>query len=170
MVVVSLAWIVPVALTPASQRPYPIGSTNGSVWNVVFVFNGTARLSGRPPGTPDTLPASAKVPAAVARGQRIRLRRLNNQKGPRRLLSGKSIGPWIGSELFPALLFGALAALVGALAIARERGFERHRRLQLALALGVGAWLALGYVFFSMAGAFHPRYFEAVSPAVAMAL
>jgi 4-amino-4-deoxy-L-arabinose transferase-like glycosyltransferase len=42
-VVASLAWIVAVSLSPG-KHPYPIGSTNGSVWNVVFVFNGYNRL------------------------------------------------------------------------------------------------------------------------------
>jgi 4-amino-4-deoxy-L-arabinose transferase-like glycosyltransferase len=53
-VVVGLAWIVPVALTPQAERPYPIGSTNGSVWNLVFVFNGLDRLHGRAQPARDT--------------------------------------------------------------------------------------------------------------------
>ena len=31
---------------PASQRPYAIGSTNGSAWNATFVFNGWDRITG----------------------------------------------------------------------------------------------------------------------------
>ena len=34
-------------LFPAHDRPYAIGSTNGSAWNAAFVFNGTDRLAGK---------------------------------------------------------------------------------------------------------------------------
>lgn len=169
MVVVSLAWVVPVALTPASQRPYPIGSTNGSVWNVVFVFNGIGRLNGRNPDTPDTLPAAAKVSTAVAHVQQQRTRARGSAKGPSRLFA-RRLGPRIGSELLPALLLGGLAALLGGLAIVRAGGFETSRRLQVAIGLAAGLWLVLGFVLYSEIGAFHPRYFEALSPAVAIAI
>jgi 4-amino-4-deoxy-L-arabinose transferase-like glycosyltransferase len=169
-VVVAFAWIVPVALTPASQRPYPIGSTNGSIWNLVFVFNGVGRLNARPAGTPDTLPPGAKVPAALAKQQLARAKTRNSAAGAARLL-GPRFAPRIGSELLPAMLLGALGALAAAAEIARRRtAAERGARLQAALALAIGAWLAAGFVVFSFAGAFHPRYLEAISPAVAAAL
>jgi 4-amino-4-deoxy-L-arabinose transferase-like glycosyltransferase len=168
--VVAFAWIVPVALTPASERPYPIGSANGSIWNLVFVFNGVGRLNGRPAGTPDTLPPGAAVPAALARAQLARAKARGNPAGPRRLF-GRRFAPRIGSALLPAMLLGGLAMLAGAAGIARRRtGAARGARLQAALALAFGAWLAAGFVLFSFAGAFHPRYFEAITPAVAAAL
>jgi hypothetical protein len=46
-VVVALAWLGTTLLAPAHDRPYAIGSTNGSAWNAAFVFNGTDRLSGK---------------------------------------------------------------------------------------------------------------------------
>jgi 4-amino-4-deoxy-L-arabinose transferase-like glycosyltransferase len=46
-VVVALAWLGATLLFPAHDRPYAIGSTNGSAWNAAFVFNGTDRLSGK---------------------------------------------------------------------------------------------------------------------------
>ena len=46
-VVVALAWLGATLLAPAHDRPYAIGSTNGSAWNAAFVFNGTDRLSGK---------------------------------------------------------------------------------------------------------------------------
>jgi 4-amino-4-deoxy-L-arabinose transferase-like glycosyltransferase len=170
-VVVAFAWVVPVALTPASQRPYPIGSTDGSIWNLVFVFNGVDRLSGRPAGTPDTLPPGAKVPAGLAKRQLARAKAGGNPAGPKRLF-GRRFAPRIGSALFPAMLLGALAALAGAAAgIARRRTAAEHgARLQAALALAIGAWLAAGFVLFSFSGAFHPRYLEAITPAIAAAL
>ncbi len=46
-VVVALLWLGATLLFPAHERPYAIGSTNGSAWNAAFVFNGTERLSGK---------------------------------------------------------------------------------------------------------------------------
>ena len=48
-VAVALAWLGATLLFPAHDRPYAIGSTNGSAWNAAFVFNGTDRLSGKSP-------------------------------------------------------------------------------------------------------------------------
>ncbi len=42
--VVSFAYMVSVALTPASRRPYVDGSTTNSVFHMVFVYNGFSRL------------------------------------------------------------------------------------------------------------------------------
>jgi hypothetical protein len=42
---VALAWPVIFSAIPAASRPYPIGSTNGSIWNTIFVWNGFGRLS-----------------------------------------------------------------------------------------------------------------------------
>ncbi|HET8672416.1 MAG TPA: glycosyltransferase family 39 protein [Thermoleophilaceae bacterium] len=42
-VATALAWAAAVSLSPG-RHPYPIGSTNGSVWNVIFVFNGLHRI------------------------------------------------------------------------------------------------------------------------------
>ena len=48
-VAVALAWLGATLLFPAHDRPYAIGSTNGSAWNAAFVFNGTDRLGGKSP-------------------------------------------------------------------------------------------------------------------------
>jgi 4-amino-4-deoxy-L-arabinose transferase-like glycosyltransferase len=42
MTCVGLAW--PAAFAAMADRPYPIGSTNGSIWNTVFVWNGFGRV------------------------------------------------------------------------------------------------------------------------------
>jgi 4-amino-4-deoxy-L-arabinose transferase-like glycosyltransferase len=166
MLVVAFAWIVPVGLTPRSERPYPIGSTDGTIWNVVFVFDGTARLKGRPAGVPDTFAPSAKVPAAIAqRNARIAAQR-STGASPKRLL-GRRFGPRIGSEVVPAVIFGLLAALLGAVALARGRRPDTSQRLRLAVGACFFAWLGAGLVLMSAMGAFHPRYFEVVVPAVA---
>lgn len=43
-VVVALSWLTATLIAPAHDRPWAIGSTNGSAWNAAFVFNGTDRL------------------------------------------------------------------------------------------------------------------------------
>ena len=48
-VAVALAWLTATLLVPAHDRPYAIGSTNGSTWNAAFVFNGSDRLGGKSP-------------------------------------------------------------------------------------------------------------------------
>jgi len=68
-VAASLCWIVAVWLSPG-PHPYPIGSTNGSVWNVVFAFNGYNRILAQPsvpaPGLFDA-PAAGRIgPELVA--------------------------------------------------------------------------------------------------------
>ncbi|MGA7703525.1 MAG: glycosyltransferase family 39 protein, partial [Solirubrobacteraceae bacterium] len=45
--IVALSWLGATLLFAAHERPYAIGSTNGSAWNAAFVFNGTERLSGK---------------------------------------------------------------------------------------------------------------------------
>src|SRR4051812_39832691 len=52
MVVVSAAWPAAVSLWPASSRPYIGGSTNGSVWDLIFGYNGFGRLTGAEGGGP----------------------------------------------------------------------------------------------------------------------
>jgi 4-amino-4-deoxy-L-arabinose transferase-like glycosyltransferase len=46
---VALCWLTGTLLVPGHERPYAIGSTNGSAWNAAFVFNGTERLGGKSP-------------------------------------------------------------------------------------------------------------------------
>ena len=42
--------MVAVTLTPARSRPYVGGSTNNSIWDLVFGYNGLARVDGTGPG------------------------------------------------------------------------------------------------------------------------
>jgi 4-amino-4-deoxy-L-arabinose transferase-like glycosyltransferase len=43
---VGLGWIAVASLTPLAHRPFPFGSANGSIWNVVFDYNGLDRAGG----------------------------------------------------------------------------------------------------------------------------
>ena len=54
---VGLSWAVIVSLLPG-HHPWAIGSTDGSVWNAMFVFNGLGKVGGAPltePGGPGPL-------------------------------------------------------------------------------------------------------------------
>jgi 4-amino-4-deoxy-L-arabinose transferase-like glycosyltransferase len=149
MVAVGLSWVAVAGLAPLGARPYPIGSTNGSVWNVVFGFNGLDRLRGAPsPG------AAALDPA-----------------GPLRLFTSHAIdyGSLVGTELLAALLLGGGAVLWAAL-IGRGGPATAERRLRRGGAAGLGLWLLLGAALFSAMGRMHPRYLEAITPAVAAVL
>jgi 4-amino-4-deoxy-L-arabinose transferase-like glycosyltransferase len=141
---VGLAWIALASLTPASRRPWPIGSTNGSIWNVVFGFNGIDRL--RAPATPAGL--ALDPPGA--------LRFFTS--------SGHHYGSTVGTMLLAALVLGACATVA---ALAGRRAGGRIGRLPLAGAVCLGAWLILGVGLLSHMQRLQPRYLEAVTPAIA---
>ncbi len=142
MVGVGLAWTVAASLTPLSGRPWPIGSTDGGIFNVIFGYNGIDRLSA---------PASAAA---------LKL----DPPGPLRLFtsSGHGYATTIGTTLLAALVIGALALTV-ALG-GRRRAWSRE---QLAGTVFFGAWLVLGVALTSHMQRLQPRYLEAVTPAVA---
>ena len=141
-VAVSLSWVTAASLS-AGPHPWPIGSANGSVWNVMFVFNGIDRLRGH---------ASAAALALDA-------------PGPLRFLgtTGPDYAALVGATLLAAVAFGAVA-LVHSVLTGRRRG---RRRLGLAGAAFLGVWLITGVALLSHAQRMQPRYLEAVTPAIA---
>ncbi len=214
LVVVALAWPAIVSLTPSHSRPYPIGSSNGSVWNAIFVFNGRDRLN-PPRGTAERAPvaprvryasdglafAAATIPVQTPRIERQQvtpprtaqvqgvLSAGSDPPGLGRLfgLGGYHFGQDIGVELAGAFALGGLAMLAGALAELRRRTAARRVRLSggvsyaprdppslpltQAAAIAFAAWLLIGFYLFSrVRGVLHPRYLEAMTPAVAVAL
>jgi 4-amino-4-deoxy-L-arabinose transferase-like glycosyltransferase len=163
-VAVSLSWLTMTLLFPASDRPYAIGSTNGSAWNATFVFNGWDRIAGAETQSAlnAQLPASALHPAnnsevarsAVPIGPPALLR-LFDHNGP---LSGLRLG---------FMLLAALALGVPALiwTIVRARGPDGG--VQGAFAASLLLWLLIGVVLYSAMARLHPRYTEGFTPAVA---
>jgi 4-amino-4-deoxy-L-arabinose transferase-like glycosyltransferase len=161
---VALSWLTMTLLFPASNRPYAIGSTNGSAWNATFVFNGYDRIAGTATQTTlnAALPSSQLQPAnnsEVARSAvPIRppaLLRLFAHDGP---LSGLRLG----FVLLVALALG-VPALVWSIARARGPDTSVERAFGGSLLL----WLAIGLVLFSAMARLHPRYTEGFTPAVA---
>ncbi|HEX8714728.1 MAG TPA: glycosyltransferase family 39 protein, partial [Solirubrobacteraceae bacterium] len=118
-VVVALAWLGATLLAPASDRPWAIGSTNGSAWNAVFVFNGTERLGGKSPEPQFTqYEPGHKYPVAT---QSERDHIPITPPSPTRLLAriGPLSGQRLGMELLVGLLLG-IPALVWS--VRRRRG------------------------------------------------
>jgi 4-amino-4-deoxy-L-arabinose transferase-like glycosyltransferase len=155
LVVVSVAWIVIASLTPAGNRPYPIGSHTGSIYRVVFVYNGVDRIFGKAPQLAPVLSRSTRGPLRL-------LRRPHPFYGDR-----------VGLELVAALLLG-VAALLARPERRRppwRRGVEGQRGPPTTVAwwfgLSVALWLGIGVVLFSGIRDLLPRYVETISPAIA---
>ncbi len=183
-VAVALSWLGATLVFPAHERPYAIGSTNGSAWNAAFVFNGGGRVQGADVKSqePDFL-ASHHLPVAT---QSERDHIPITAPSPTRLLArvGPLSGERLGLEALAALLLGlaALARLLlrgstdeesaaeprAATSVAGlAEGTVRLRRVVLA---GLLLWLLTGIVLFSEMTRLHPRYTEGVTPAVAATL
>jgi 4-amino-4-deoxy-L-arabinose transferase-like glycosyltransferase len=136
------SWAVVASLLPG-HHPFPYGSTDGRIWNVILVYNGIHRL-GNPP-TRGTSPGPL---------------RLFDDAAPRHF------GELIGAELLCALAVGALAVVV-----ARRSSWPgADERLRRALGWGLGSWLVLGVLVASFMGRQWTRYLEAFTPAVAAVL
>ena len=155
-VVVALSWLTATLLFPAHDRPYAIGSTNGSAWNAAFVFNGLDRIEGKAiegplPGTPGRRPPTA----TLSERERIAI----VAPSPTRLLStqGPLSGERLGLEALIALLLGVPAVAWG----------WRGPPLRRAVGIGLIVWLLSGLVLFSQMTRLHPRYVEGFTPAVA---
>ena len=163
-VVVALAWLGATLLFPAHERPYAIGSTNGSAWNAAFVFNGTDRLGGKSvePGAA-VFEANKHYPVAT-QSERDHIPIV--APSPTRLLArvGPLSGERLGLELLVALLLGIPALIWGL------RGAGPERRMRWAAAGGLGLWMLAGIVLFSHMIRLHPRYVEGFTPAVAAML
>ena len=69
LAVVGGAWPVLVALTPAASRPWVSGTSDNSIWSLIFGYNGLGRLGGQAGG-----PAGGGGPGGGG-GRRVRRRR-----------------------------------------------------------------------------------------------
>jgi 4-amino-4-deoxy-L-arabinose transferase-like glycosyltransferase len=146
-VVISLAYMAFVTITPASQRPSVDGSTSNSIFQQVFDYNGYSRvgqaspnqLLGRTLGTP--LFSQAEPPPAWNR------------------LLTRSYGRDTG-WLLPAAVIAASSVIV-----ARRR--RPRTDLMRAGALLWGTWLLVLAVVFTISTTMNSYYAGALSPAVA---
>jgi 4-amino-4-deoxy-L-arabinose transferase-like glycosyltransferase len=112
-VAVALSWLTATLIAPPHDRPYAIGSKNGSAWNAAFVFNGSERLGGKSPEPQSTVyEAGHKYPVAT---QEERDHIPIIPPSPTRLLAriGPLSGERLGLEVLIALLLGIPALLWG---------------------------------------------------------
>ncbi len=144
-VVVSAGWwVAAVELWPESSRPYIGGSTNNSVLDLVFGYNGFGRLTGSEGGSPGGGGAAGSS--------------FGGATGITRLLSSE-----MGNEI-SWLLPASLIALVAGLWVTRRA--PRTDRTRAALLLWGGWLLITGVVFSYMKGTVHPYYTVALAPAI----
>jgi len=173
-VAVALSWLTATLLFPAHERPYAIGSTNGSAWNAAFVFNGSDRLGGKSPEPGAIVYEPGHRYPVATQEERDHIPIV--PPSPTRLLArvGPLSGERLGLELLVALLLGAPALLVGLRgsreAPSGDAQAELRGRMRRAAAGGLGVWVLAGIVLFSHMVRLHPRYVEGLTPAVAAML
>jgi 4-amino-4-deoxy-L-arabinose transferase-like glycosyltransferase len=143
---VSLAWVVFVSVWPAADRPFVGSTTDNSIWQLIFGYNGFGRVAGDSTGSLGPLGSSGV--------------QFSGSPGPLRLF-GSSLGDQIG-WLLPV----ALAVVVGAVIVwARTRAGTPGQRAGWLL---WGGWLVVAGLVFSFAGGiFHRYYTVELAPAIA---
>ncbi len=145
---VSLAWTVAVSAVPASARPWADGSSDDSLWQQIFVYNGLGRLG-------------AQNPLQELAGQGIALTAPGTgAEGPSwgRLFVG-DLGRSVG-WLLPAAL---LAVVVGLWALRHAPRTDPRRAAYLLF----GLWLVAFGVAFSAGAVVNVYYVASLAPAVA---
>ena len=155
---VALAWLTLTLLVPASDRPYAIGSTNGSAWKRrSSTTAGTGSPAPRPPRrrAPRRRRTTASRPLGTADHRALAAAALRAQR--------PALGP--AARLRAASRTGARGAGAAWSAI-RPRGPDDIER---AFAIAMLSWLAIGFALYSAMERLHPRYTEGFTPAVAAA-
>ena len=140
-------WVLAVALWPASARPYIGGSTDNSVLDLVFGYNGLGRLFGQGGGGGGGGGSDAAAGSSFGGATGL----------------GRLFGSEMGNEI-SWLLPAALLALV--LGLWARRGAGRTDRVRAALLLWGGWLIVTGVVFSYMRGTVHPYYTVALAPAI----
>uniref|UniRef100_A0A942T7B1 Glycosyltransferase family 39 protein n=1 Tax=Neobacillus citreus TaxID=2833578 RepID=A0A942T7B1_9BACI len=141
-------WVVAVWLWPAESRPYIGGSTNNTVLDLVFGYNGLGRIFG---GSGNG--GGGGMGGGTAGGS------FGGATGLTRLFSSE-----MGLEI-SWLLPAALIALVLGLVVVGRRHLADPARAGLVL---WGGWLLVTALVFSyMSGTIHPYYTVALAPAIA---
>jgi 4-amino-4-deoxy-L-arabinose transferase-like glycosyltransferase len=178
-VVVALSWLTATLLAPQHDRPFAIGSTNGSAWNAAFVFNGQGRVQSTAVKSqePGFLANHPYPEATQSERDHIPV----TGPSPTRLLA--RIGPLSGERLGLVVLAGLILGLAALAQLLRgsvdsEAAEDRRPpqmpgvspRLRRAALAGLLLWLLTGVVLFSQMSRLHPRYTEGFTPAVAACL
>ena len=150
MVAVGLAWPLLVTFTPAADRPWISGTSDNSVWSLIFGYNGLGRVAGQTGG-----PSGGGGGFAGGGGGGFGGNLFGGATGPFRLLQS-ALGDQAGWLLGFAVVAG-LALLV----LTRLR--RRDPRTSWLIAVG-GAFLTTAVVFSFASGIFHPYYVSFLAP------
>jgi hypothetical protein len=145
---VGLAWPILVTLTPAADRPWISGTSDNSIWSLIFSYNGVGRVTGQ-----------TGAPGAGFGGGGGGGGAFGGATGVFRLLSSG-----LGDQAGWLLGFAVVAGL-GVLAATRLR--RRDPRTGWLIAVG-GAFLISAAVFSYASGIFHPYYVSFLAPFTAM--
>lgn len=190
----SVPWMLAVDLTPASARPYVGGSSNDTVQNLVFGYNGLGRVDGNGQGAfgggrgggagrasngatnnggafrgPAQLPNNGRFQPAPGAGPGGRA------GGPPGAGAAAGPGGVFGGapgtlRLFSDAVGGQIAWLLPVAALGAAAALWHHRRSPVLLA-GVAlftGWLLLHALVFSYSkGIFHAYYTSALAPGMA---
>ncbi|MDX6641988.1 MAG: hypothetical protein QOF12_2999, partial [Solirubrobacteraceae bacterium] len=150
MLAVSLAWPVLMWLTPAADRPWISGTSDNSIWSLIFGYNGLGRIVGQSGG-----PGGATGGAGGGGGANGLF---GGSTGPFRLLNQA-----LGGQASWLLGF-ALVTVVALAVITRLRRTDARTGWLIA----VGGSLVVTAVAFSEAsGIFHPYYVSLLAPFIA---
>jgi 4-amino-4-deoxy-L-arabinose transferase-like glycosyltransferase len=147
LAVVGLAWPLLVTLTPAADRPWISGTSDNSIWSLIFNYNGVGRVTGQT-GAP-----GAGFGGGGAGGA------FGGSTGVFRLLSS-GLGDQAGWLLGVAVVAG-----LGVLVASRLR--RSDPRTGWLIAVG-GAFAVSAAVFSDASGIFHPYYVSFLAPFTAM--
>jgi 4-amino-4-deoxy-L-arabinose transferase-like glycosyltransferase len=144
---VSLAWPILVWLTPAADRPWVSGTSDNSIWSLIWGYNGTGRVEGQAGGPGGGTGGGGGVGV------------FGGDTGITRLVDA-SLGGQAG------WLIGT--AIVGGLAIAVLTKLKRtDPRTGWIIAAG-GAFATCAVVFSYAQGIFHPYYVSMLAPFTAV--
>jgi 4-amino-4-deoxy-L-arabinose transferase-like glycosyltransferase len=146
MIAVGGAWPLLVTLTPAADRPWISGTSDNSIWSLIFGYNGLGRVAGQTGG-----PGGGAGGGGGLGGNSL----FGGATGPFRLLES-SLGDQAGW-----LLGFAVVAGVAILVLSRLR--RRDPRTGWLMAVG-GAFLVSAVVFSFSSGIFHPYYVSFLAP------
>ncbi len=149
LVVVGGAWPLLVTLTPAADRPWISGTSDNSVWSLIFGYNGLGRVAGQTGG-----PSGGGGPGGGG-GFGGTNNLFGGATGPFRLIES-ALGDQAGWLLGFAVVAG-LALLV----LTRLR--RRDPRTGWLMIVG-GAFLVTAVVFSYASGIFHPYYVSFLAP------
>jgi 4-amino-4-deoxy-L-arabinose transferase-like glycosyltransferase len=144
MAVVGLAWPLAVTLTPAADRPWISGTSDNSIWSLIFNYNGLGRVTGQ-----------TGAPGAIGGGGGGGGGAFGGATGVFRLLAS-GLGDQAGW-----LIGFAIVAGLGVLVATRLR--RSDPRTGWLIAIG-GAFAVSAIVFSFASGIFHPYYVSFLAP------